>query len=172
MATPSLNPMYYLRHAWDATHSTWGKLCIVLFYLFIWLQIIWAVEIVIFPTRGWECMSDGFTEYAKANSVMLLRGMNILTVGFYLYADRGGIKVWNVAMVFLVNLVWSWPVLVWSANYSELEGAPQDCEATMSGMGVVVWVLLIWSFVALVCAGMEKAASPRGSAGETAPLNV
>jgi hypothetical protein len=137
----------------------------------IWIQIIWAIEIIIFPTKGWECMYEGVSEYAASAFVMYLRAMNILTLGFYLYADRGGIKVWNVAMVFVVNLAWSWPLLDWIANYTTLEGTPKGCEDVMGGIQWSVWVLMIWSFVALICSGMEKRASPSGSTSETAPLN-
>jgi hypothetical protein len=174
MAATSINPMNYLRHAWDATHSGWGKVCIILFYLLIWIQIIWAIEIIIFPRAGLECIYDEevVSEYAASALVMYVRTTNILTIGFFLYADRGGIKVWNVAMVFLASLAWTWPVLDWIVNYTTLEGAPKDCEDVMGGIKWTFLALLIWSFVALVCSGMEKRATPSGSASETAPLNV
>lgn len=171
--TTSFNPLHYLRHAWDATSTVWGKMTIILFYVFIWLQIIWAIELVIAPRKGWECMYEGITEYVENCLVMYLRAMNILTIGFYLYVDRGGIKVWNVLMVFVVNGFWTWTVLAYMMNAENLDGAPKhgSCEDELRALCRSMWVLLIWSFVALVTSVLEmKLGTPSGSASETAPL--
>ena len=39
---------------------------------------------------------------------MFLRAMNVMQFGFFLYAHREGIKVWNVAMVFAFNAILTW----------------------------------------------------------------
>ena len=164
----SFNPMHYLKHAWDATHSAWGKSCIVLFYVFIWVQIIWALELIIAPRYGWECFYEGQTEYAAAGFEMWMRALNIITVGFYLYADRGGIKVWNVAMVFVINGAWTWSMLSPSTHAGELEGAPADCD--FAGALSVLWVLFWWSLLALLCSFLEQRSAPSGTAAETTPI--
>ena len=129
--------MHYLKHAWEATHSVWGKSCIVLFYLFIWLQIIWAIQLVIAPKKGWECYYEGVhSDYAAEFILVYLRGMNVITVGFYLYADRGGIKVWNVATVFIINAIWTLVTATPVKHAMELDGSP-DCDS--NGMITGLW---------------------------------
>ena len=164
------NPMYYLNHAWEATHTLWGKSCIVLFYIFIWLQIIWAVELIILPRAGWECFYDGLSEYASAALEMYLRAMNVITVGFYLYANRGGIKVWNVAMVFIINAACSWCFMPGFDGYPELEGAPQGCDDLTRSFVTILWVLFWWSLLTLGCAILEHINTPSGTDAESAPL--
>ena len=157
--------MYYLKHAWDATHSVWGKACIVLFYLFIWLQIVWAVQLVIAPTFGWECYYDGLSDYAEAFVVKCMRGMNIITVGFFLYADRGGIKVWNVGMVFIVTLAYT--LAITSGGGVVLDGAPEDC--SFDSAAAMFWGLFWWSALALLLSFLEHRAAA-GTSGERTPL--
>lgn len=168
--TVHINPIYYLKHAWEATHTFWGKLCIVLFYSFIWLQIIWSVESIIWPRAGWECFYDGLSEYVAAGFDTFLRAMCVMAIGFFLYADRGGIKAWNVAMVFIVNAAWTWTFCHGWNDYSELEGAPQGCQDLVSVFGTCVWILFWWSLAALVCAVIEHINAPGGTAAESAPL--
>lgn len=36
----NLNQIHLIKHAWDATYYNLGKACIVLYYVFIWLQAI------------------------------------------------------------------------------------------------------------------------------------
>ena len=168
--TVHINPIYYLKHAWEATHTIWGKLCIVLFYSFIWLQIIWSLELIMWPRAGWECFYEGLSEYVAAGFESSLRAMSVIAVGFFLYADRGGIKAWNVAMVFIVNAAWTWTFCGGGIDLSELEGAPQDCQDLVSVLNTCVWVLFWWSLASLVCAVIEHINAPSGTAAESAPL--
>lgn len=165
-----LNPIYYLTNAWDATHSIWGKICIVLFYTFIWLQILWALELVIWPRAGWECLYEGLSEYAATGLESYLVAMNILTIGFYLYADRGGIKLWNVGMVFFFNAWWTMSILSGWKDTKTLEGAPQGCDDVINGGLLVFRILFWWSFAALACSFMEHINRPSGTPSETAPI--
>jgi hypothetical protein len=165
-----LNPMNYLSNAWNAADSIWGKIAIVLFYTFIWLQIIWAAEIVIWPRVGWECFYEGLSEYAAAGIEKYLVAMNILAIGFYLYADRGGIKVWNVVMVCFFNTWWSLIMLPGFKSMGELEGAPQGCDDIIIGASFVLKVLLWWPIAVLLCSVMEHINTPTGTSAETAPI--
>jgi hypothetical protein len=171
MAAIHLNPMYYLKHAWDATHSMWGKLTIILFYVFIWFQIIWAVQVIVAPTWGYECYFSSLSDYAAWMVRTTCRYANVFVIGFYLYADRGGIKLWNVAMVFLVNGAGTW---AWMANSSQLmsmHGAPKTTCSSQMGM-ILFWSTLGWSLLALICAFMESRSerASRGTNEERAPL--
>lgn len=168
MATLHLNPMYYLKHAWDATHSVWGKTAIVLFYLFIWIQIILAVTQLIFPAVFYACYFSTLSDYAASLLRIAIRCSDVLAIGFFLYADRGGIKVWNVAMVFVVyaGCTWAWI----SGSYTALSshGAPKTCNTDE----VALWSTFGWSLLALLCAIMESRSAyvTQGTQAERAPL--
>ena len=170
MATLHLNPMYYLKHAWDATHSAWGKTAIVLFYLFIWCQIVWAATFIIFPSMGFECFFSTPSDYETYLFRMMMRTFNVLAIGFFLYADRGGIKVWNVMMVFVIYGACTWIWISGSRKSFSMHGAPKTCDLQMSE--IVLWSTVGWSVLALLCAFMESRRSQvsQVSQGERTPL--
>ena len=53
--------MHYLRQAWDATNSKWGKTCIVLFYSFLWIQILGCTYSLFDIQTGWECLYENLS---------------------------------------------------------------------------------------------------------------
>ena len=167
--TTSFNPLYYLRHAWDATNSAWGKAAIVLFYLFVWIQILWSLETIIAPKAGWTCLYTGMGEFVESTTKSLVRQMNIIWIGFLLYADRGGIKVWNIAMVFCVVFLYTWSWMNWENNYDTAKDSP-SCDALMVSAAKVVWVQVTWPALALVCAFVDAKMGGGTSSEETAPL--
>jgi hypothetical protein len=96
--------------------------------------------------------------------------MNILAIGFYLHADRGGIKVWNVAMVCFFNTWWTMIILPGFKTVSKLEGAPQGCDDMFHAALFIFRVLLWWPVAALLCSVMEHINTPTGTPAETAPI--
>uniref|UniRef100_A0A7S3LA60 Uncharacterized protein n=1 Tax=Amphora coffeiformis TaxID=265554 RepID=A0A7S3LA60_9STRA len=164
-----VNPMYYLQHAWDNTNSAWGKAAIVLFYSFVWIQILWAVQILIVPLAGFGCFVNEGTDTEVLLMSGMLRELNVFTIGFFLYSDRGGIKVWNVGMVFAVYLVF---VIVWLSSFgsSFVEHYP-SCKDVNTGWNNVAWVTLVWATLAFVAAFMDDGMGQgSGAGGESAPL--
>lgn len=161
------HPIRFLQHAWDDTHSNWGKACVLLFYVYIWSQLIWAIESIIAPKFGWECMYQGVSEYAAEMMLIFFRAMNVMAAGFLIYAHREGIKLWNVSMVFVFN------VLTWifaSSNYTDLEGIP-DCEDGMvQAITYITWITFWWTVLTLICSALEERSKPRGTTAETTPI--
>jgi hypothetical protein len=155
--------MYDLSNAWNAVYSIWGRIAIVLLYTYIWVQILWAIELIIWPKAGWICLYEGLESY-------YLVAMNILTIRFYLYADRGGIKVWNVAMVCFFNTWWTMIILPGFKTVSKLEGAPQGCDDIINGEWFLLRVHLWWPVAALLCSVIEHIKTPTGTPAETAPI--
>jgi hypothetical protein len=96
--------------------------------------------------------------------------MNIMTVGFFLYADRGGIKVWNVGMVTIINTIYTWIILDFIQKALGYEGHPEGMEPVGKTMWITFVVLEIWILVALIASALEQKASPSGTSSETAPL--
>ena len=99
--------------------------------------------------------------------VATMKSLNVWILGFFLYADRGGIKLGNVFMVWIVYLV-QW--LVYKPAITDfLEDA---CPEDLQQMNTAMMVTEIWMFLALVCSILD---SWSGNLGETAdesrPLN-
>jgi hypothetical protein len=171
-----MNPMVHLKHAWDNTHTVWGKMTIVLFYIFIWLVIISSFIVVIKPEwMGIGCFLQKESEYGSATIESMVRQANWYAIGFYLYADRGGIRLWNVTMVFVVTMIGLWFQLSWAKNWATMEGAPKHCDDgnmtawTIAGM---VWIGLAWVFSFLEHRAAHAGGSAGGTTNESTPLTA
>lgn len=164
--------MHYLQHAWDNTNSVWGKACIVLFYLFVWFNVIWGAMLVVNPTMGAECFYGAKTSSAYDVFMMkyMMRTINLFTVGFCLYADRGGIKFWNVlmfAIVYALYVIFSFNV---AYSVPSLAGWPAgECDDAMTSWMNTFWVLSAWLLLAVISSFIESKTS-NGSTSETMPL--
>jgi hypothetical protein len=96
------NPAPHVRHAWESAKTVYGKIALVLFYSLIWFGILSSAWSVIFPeSQGAQCILGTMSKSATDKSLMIdmIRAVNVLWVGFFMYADVGGYKVKNVAMV-------------------------------------------------------------------------
>jgi hypothetical protein len=173
-----MNPMFYLKHAWDNTNSMWGKWTIVLFYLFIWVNVITSIIWLVWPNwMGCACFWSKESDYAAMSMENLMRGQNLFAVGFLLYADRGGIRFWNVTMVFVFSMIYSWFAWDWAKNWATMEGAPKHCDdgkmSTQIIVGVV-WIAVAWTFSFLEhCTGHASGSdSSGGTTNESTPLTA
>jgi hypothetical protein len=165
----NFNPMHYLRHAWQGANTVWGKLCIVFFYSFLWVQIIWAFQAIVAPRLGFECFYEGMSEYSAYMTSSLMSEMNLFVLGFLLYADRGGIKVWNTTMVFVFVCILNAMMLKVFHNLPSLDGYPEEC--SLDSLKTISWVSLIWIALAFAFSGMEAKSGSSASA-ESAPLII
>jgi hypothetical protein len=162
-------PHQFLRRAWDDTNSHWGKACVFLFYTYIWLQMIWAIECIITPRAGWECMYQGVTDYAAEMMSMFFRATNLMALAFLVYAHREGIQLWNVSLVFLFNAVLTW--IVSSSNYMDLDGMPDCVDVTQKAFSSITWITFWWTVLNVLCSALEEGSKPRGTTAETTPLS-
>ena len=165
------NPIYYLKHAWEGTNSIWGKLCIVLFYSFLWLQIIgcvWSLFAPVYGT-GWDCLWETAMHESDVNFVArTMKVSNLWILGFFLYADRGGIKFWNVFMVAFFYLV-QW--LMYKPTITEF--LQDKCPDELSQFNTSMIVTEIWIFLALLCSLVDsRIGAKQGTAEETQSLVV
>jgi hypothetical protein len=182
MQQPHFNPLYYLRHAWDRTSTIFGKIAIILFYSYIWIQIISAIVTIIDPgSQGIACFFDigkngddvDDNPYTKSLAIAWLRMANLAILGFLLYADRGGIKSWNVAMVFFFTSMSVWINVSWM---NSVQGGGEE-EACVAPWKTASWVCLSWIGAALLSAILEDAGvlssnRPSGTSEEEQPLNA
>ena len=158
------NPMHYLRQAWDGTHSQWGKACIVLFYSFLWIQILGCTYSLFDIKTGWDCLYENVSSQNEIDFLAgTMRVSNLWILGFFLFADRSGIKVWNVFMVwFFYQVQW---LLYKPVMTSFMEGS---CPNELRAFNVTMIVTGIWISLALVSSFMEERAAPTGP--ESSPL--
>jgi hypothetical protein len=174
ISTSDMNPMFHLKHAWDNTHSMWGKATIVMFYVYIWYNIISGVLSLMFPSMmGMTCYMENETEYASDTISMAFNSAYLYGIGFFLYADRGGIRFWNVTMVFVFSMINLWWVWTWNNNMMSMGGAPSGCN---DGANNQLMVLMIWIALAWVFSFLEHRVAGSGSRGdgpnESTPLNA
>jgi hypothetical protein len=172
----SANPMVHLRHAWDATRSVWGKVAIVLLYVFIWSSIISAGVAFIWPgSQGMHCLLGVITDdWTCQFAITMYRSSSLWAIGFFLYADMGGIRVSNVAMVTVFTTILTVTGYLAMTNGAGPPPPPDDaaCVAdTNAGLLAGVIVGLVWIWITLFCSIMEKQVSGNtGTAGETTPM--
>ena len=158
---PSLNPVYYLKHAWEKTHSYWGKFAIVLFYSFVWIQILWAIQILIAPTLGFDCLLNQLGPFSKRMVISFNRTVNLFTLGMLIHADREGIKVWNVTLVTVIFCTYM--NMIQFRNYEQVVVNDKDMfdKPTCSESDILsmrrsfLWLFAIWPVTALVCSIMD-----------------
>jgi hypothetical protein len=98
------NPIDHVKSAWTGTSSTFGKIAVVLFYFFIWSQVVWGVLLVINPRSGFDCIYDDVSDTVAAYIDAIMIGFNLFSFGYFAFAHYHGIKVWNVLGFFALGL--------------------------------------------------------------------
>lgn len=159
------NPSHHSRHAWEGTKTIWGKIALVLFYALIWFGILTCLVSVIWPgSEGSDCtIGIAKDEDTKTLVTAMIRGVNIVWIGFLGYADVGGLTMKNVVMVTVVIVVWSL-ALVPIASVTLEAG----CIATYA----FLWIWPIWVVLALVFTILENKLGDRGTPEENRNLVV
>ena len=144
------NPPPSLRFLPSCRHSItiWGKLCRVLFYSFVGLQMVGAVWSQWSPTAGWSCLWDDTVQPTdRAWSIATVQSVNIWILGFFVYAMYGGIALPNVGLVWIIYLV-QWRVYR-PAVQAFLE---EQCPDELSQLQTAMIVTIVWISLALLCA--------------------
>jgi len=160
------NPVPHVKHAWTMTKTVWGKIALVLFYSFIWFNIATVAYGIANPSfMGGNCFTQT-TKNAKTQTQILaiLRCAYIMIIGFLLYADVGGLKVKNVAMVAIFVSLFMFTVAP-AMNIGVNESACDPSEKLQ------LWLLPGWAVVALFFTFLEEKLGDHGTGDETTPLN-
>lgn len=168
------NPQYYWTRAWNATHSFWGKGALVLFYVWIWIQIIWTIQFLIVPLAGLDCFVHQSTQFAVISSpestANNLRQLGIMFLGYLVYADKGGIRIWNICLVWVIFAAWCAEFLFGFLPAIDSMDEYRECKVQGTKGPTAVWVSLIWPLVALVMAVVDTAVQDTPTVGEMTPL--
>ncbi|CAB9498214.1 expressed unknown protein [Seminavis robusta] len=163
----SLNPAFYLQHAWAKTNSGWGKMSLVLFYLFIWLGILKCLYGLFDPTMMGRLTC--FMKYTNSNDdiffFMMARGCFLYGLAFLVYADKGGLHSWNVGFVTVVVLLWIW---IAECTFSKMDKALYD--ECVGGMGNWVWVSIAWVLLTFIGIVVDEKKADNGTEAERSNL--
>jgi hypothetical protein len=157
------NPVPHMRHAWSATKTSYGKVGLVLFYALIWSNIASSIWTMIDPTsQGMDCILDSFKgEQAKDLFVAFTRYGMITTIGFFLYADVGGFKTKNVALVTVVVVSGCWI------------GLRESRSLACAQANWYFVSLIVWSVLSLLLVHLDTIlGGPGGSEDERTPLTA
>jgi hypothetical protein len=160
------NPAPHMQHAWTDAKSGWAKIALILFYSLVWFNIIMAVWTMVQPSSfGGQCWIDlaNPTHDETVNSMFVAgyRTTNVFVVGFFAYADAGGLTVKNVAMVTIVMAAFS---LMQLPTTSTLQGG------ACSGMLEQIWFFPVWAIAALVFTLLDEKLGDRGTTAENESL--
>ena len=146
-----INPIQYLKTAWNDTHSTWGKFSIVVFYTFIWFQIVSSIQGLFFTSSVMNNGCYSFDDSSEYLAKLYLKQISCFNIGFLLYADRGGIKLWNISTVVIIYAMYEYVIFPTTTT---------TCHDTSSSS---LLMNVIWPIVAFVCAVIDKKMSPPSS---------
>ena len=151
-----INPIQYLRNAWNDTHSTWGKFSIVVFYTFIWFQIVSSIQYLVFTSSvlGGGCYYFD-NDTVDALTALYMKQISCFNIGFLLYADRGGIKnIWNIATVVIIYAMYEF-VLYFKPKVENLPTT--TCNDSTSSL---LMLNVIWPIIAFICAFIDTKMPP------------
>ena len=153
------NPEPHIRHAWSDTKTIWGKISLVLFYALVWYFIITSAWSIFYPRH---CLMSEMGGYDNPIALATVRAGFVFTLGFFSYADVGGYKVKNIAMVTVFLLLAS---AVWSRAAHDL--AKSGCKDMLGLYGYSAW-----SILALILAMIDNKLGDRPRGAESTPLNT
>ena len=137
------NPLHHMRDAWKATNSWHGKLGVVLFYFYVWYNLMDTLSNVIVPFAGYdECLKELFVDQQQDNDsaqfvTYLFRMFHLWPFGFYLYAENVGYTSANLVMIIVFTSAtagWWQKMIGEFEDDSTLECIPSDPS---------VWIILI-----------------------------
>ena len=150
--------------------SIWGKLCWILFYTFVWLQLLGGLWSQFHPTDGWDCLWDNIEKSDVALMKGTIQSVNIWVMGFFWLAHCGGLHVTNVLAVWIFYLA-QWHVYQ-PAITDFLTHA--SCASDLKQLQLAMWVTILWISITLVCAvldailGKEQDSTANEPGGEVA----
>jgi len=165
----SYNPIDQIKSAWTGTSTIFGKIAVVLFYFYVWAQIVWGILLVINPRAGWECLYDNVSEETAIFMDIVMIMLNWFSFGYFAFAHYHGIKVWNILGFLVLGVVWLVDYSIGMKKLSSLD-EPNDCSeylyGSLSGQASVMGGLVV---VIVVCA-LVDAKKSAGTADENAPI--
>jgi uncharacterized membrane protein len=173
-ATDTWNIRVHLEHAWSNLSTIWGKIALVLFYLFIWAIILSSVVTIFVPSsQGVQCFLDSMDEWSATLYVGMLRAFNIFFIGFLLYADTVGLHSKNVAFVAATTILTCSFFIKNAYDLKTTQAAKYELHEECFGLyiyGSCFWIA--WILVTLIFTMMEERFGDHGTDDERRPLSA
>lgn len=162
------NPFQDIAGSWGKTASGWGKVSVITFYPAVWTPILLNLWSIIDPPKNevFACVFVGGAHQSMMPYiVMILRQWELFIIGFFLFVVQNGLKLGNVAMVFLVHLASLFIMVSFNIKNSNSDF---DCYKD--------FLAVEWSFLALLAIAWvtlffdEWIKTSQGSPAEMTPL--
>lgn len=162
------NPVDKVKGDWSNTKSFWGKIAVILFYVFVWLLIVVQVYQYFVPNSTGPCVTKNMKHDDAVWTVYLLREFAWYPLGLLLYAQYLGIQMFNLFMVTIFT--------VGSMTMLHSLGADSFDDSACYDRVLQQWplALIAWPIAFLVLAFVDAHVVGRGvtstSTGENQPL--
>lgn len=167
------NIRVHLEYAWSHLSTVWGKIALVLFYLFIWLIILSCLVTIFFPSsQGMQCILDSMDEWSATLYVGMLRSFNIFALGFLLYAYTVGLHSKNVAFVAVTTILTCSFYIKMVYDLKTQEAKYELYEECVGVYVYGIYVVCIWMLVTLIFTIMEERSGDYGTENERQPLST
>jgi hypothetical protein len=156
------NPIPHVKNAWSGTRTPWGKAGLVVFYTLIWFNIASSVWTLVDPSsQGMDCLISSFKgQESQRLYAATLRALSVTTIGFFLYADVGGLRSKNVALVTVVLVSTYWI------------GLTSTKDLACAGFQWFSLVVIVWPVLAWVLVYLEERLGAASSGDERTPLTA
>jgi hypothetical protein len=169
------NPYRNVVDSWERQHTVFGKMAVVLFYLYVWLFIVASVIQMINPIgQGWECLVPTTTdvsttseEEGKALKVYLAWLIQLIyayILGLALLAETVGPRVSSLVVLTLATGT----VAILNLHTKKILGTmEQDMEECWTGVFKMDMTAIVWSILALVLLIVDVQIGSGSTAEET-----
>jgi len=149
------NPFQSIQKAWNETHSRWGKAGLVLFYTFVWAELVWGIQILVSPLLFFPCFDAHASDSESLLSEALMRQLNLFAMGLVLYAYSGGLELWNVSMVLTIFAMNTIGFFVLMIAYAQLHQFT-TCRTEHEKLVKTKFTFLLLILAACICAIDER----------------
>lgn len=155
-----MESMNMMKILWADVKTGWGKACIVLFYSFLILQILGTLWSLYDTTTGWECLWNTLDAGDVSMVAGTMKVVNFWILGFMLYAYKGGIGVWNIAMAFAF---YTGQYIMYKPVFTEF--LAENCPTELYAFNASMIVTIVWILLALILSGIEMKLGGGGTSG-------
>ena len=166
---------YHIKRMWqDEAKSCWGKVSFILFYSFIWLQILWGIPTIITRNEtGFDCYYENFDGlYAHQITTTLTKQNALLNIGVLIYAHVNGIRIWNIFMIVVLYAGYTYylngVMNLEEDNGKDLLSLPDgptmcDVEFATTSWNVMIYMFVVWPLLALLCSILDRCTTSSSS---------
>merc|ERR1712232_622365 len=111
-------------------------------------------------TTGWECLYETLDEGDVNLVTGTMKVVNFWILGFMLYAYKGGIGVWNIAMAFAF---YTGQYIMFKPVFTEF--LAESCPTELYAFNVSMIVTIVWIALSLLLSGIEMKLGGGGTSG-------